>query len=547
MVFWTNIKRLLYIISVIMGHGLAQLFGGRLNKLPLLGSRLPPGDVSGPVRLRMILEDLGGTFIKLGQMMSLQPDVLSFAYCNALYDLLDRVAPFEFEQVRQIFVRELGKPPEEIFEFISTEPIATASIGQVHIARLNGRKIVVKIQRPEVDTDFMGDIRLMKTMVNLIKTVRLTALYWLIEPISEFVTWTQEELDYQHEARYMEHLRKDARGNSAERIPMVYWRLTTRRLLVMEFLDGVTLIDYLRNMDENNQLLDRRLEDMNFEPNQFARNIIDNFLGDTFRYGLFHADLHPANLIIMPNNTVGYVDFGITGVLSQYSRKELVSLTLAYTRADLDSMCMAFFKVSSLDEDSDVAGFRKGLQQYADDWYEARGDHRKLKKNFTLVMLDMLRLSRQTGIWPERDVIKYIRSAIASDGIITRFAPEFDVGAYLATSCERFLKEAYMPSFSPENMVDWTVSTGNLVRDGATRMVSLLHHLTYIDAAAERQTSSDISANRITNLGIVVLVISFLITAGGEPVEFGLNIFTVELSLLALAGTMLGHAILKGR
>jgi len=547
MYFWANLRRLIHIISVVTGHALAYISRGWLNRLPLVGRKLPAADLTGPVRLRTILEELGGTFIKLGQMMSLQPDVLSFAYCNALYDLLDRVAPFDFEQVEQIFIKELGRPPGDIFEVFSENPIATASIGQVHLARLKGRKIAVKIQRPEVDTDFMGDIRLMKAAINFIKRIHLTALYWLIEPISEFISWTQEELDYQHEARYMEHLRKDARGNSHERIPMVYWRYTTRRLLVMEFLEGITLIDFLRNMDTDNQLHKRRLKEMNFEPNQFARNIIDNFLGDTFRYGLFHADLHPANLIILPNNTVGYVDFGITGVLSHYSRKELVSLTLAYTRGDLDSMCMAFFKVSILDEDSDVAGFRKGLQQFADDWYEARGDHRRLKKNFTLVMLDMLRLSKQTGIWPERDVIKYIRSSIASDGIITRFAPEFDVGAYLAISCERFLREAVMPSLSPESMVEWTVSTGNLVRGGASRLVSLSHHLMYIDTGTNGRMTDEADTQHITHLGMVVLAISILMTASGEPVELGLNLFTVESGLLALTGSMLMHAILKVR
>jgi ubiquinone biosynthesis protein len=547
MFFQANLRRLLYIIFVVIGHALAHFTRGWLHRLPIIGKKLTSSQLNGPDRLRTVLEDLGGTFIKLGQMMSLQPDVLTFEYCNALYDLLDRVAPFEYEKVEQIIFSELGKSPQDIFESFSESPLATASIGQVHMARLKGRKIVVKIQRPEVDTDFMGDIRLMKTLLSLIKRTHLTALYWLVEPISEFVSWTQEELDYQNEARYMDRLRKDARSNIRERIPMVYWRFTTRRLLVMEYLDGITLIDYLREMDKDNQLLRQRLKEMDFEPNQFARNIIDNFLGDTFRYGLFHADLHPANLLILPNNTVGYVDFGITGVLSPYSRKELVSLTLAYTRGDLDGMCMAFFKVSALDEKSDVGGFRKGLQQFADDWYEARGDHRQLKKNFTLVMLDMLRLSKQTGIWPERDVIKYIRSAIASDGIITRFAPEFDVGAYLATSCERFLREAYTPPLSPEALVDWTVSSGNLVRDGATRLVSLLNHLTYMDTGTNQKMTSEAETQRITHLGIVVLAISILMTSSGEPVEFGLNLFTVEIGLLALAGSMLMSAIIKVR
>ena len=161
MFFQANLRRLLYIIFVVIGHALAHFTRGWLHRLPIIGKKLTSSQLNGPDRLRTVLEDLGGTFIKLGQMMSLQPDVLTFEYCNALYDLLDRVAPFEYEKVEQIIFSELGKSPQDIFESFSESPLATASIGQVHMARLKGRKIVVKIQRPEVDTDFMGDIRLM--------------------------------------------------------------------------------------------------------------------------------------------------------------------------------------------------------------------------------------------------------------------------------------------------------------------------------------------------------------------------------------------------
>src|SRR5262249_12108635 len=150
------------------------------------------------------------------------------------------------------------------------------------------------------------------------------------------------------EARYMEQLRSNARSNACEYVPAVYWEYTTRRALVVEFLEGVTVLDYLRMLETGDELRAHRLKALGFDPNQFARNIIDNFLGDAFRYGMFHADLHPANLMILPGNVVGYIDFGITGVLSRYSRRNLVALTLAYTRADIDGMCASFFKVSAM-------------------------------------------------------------------------------------------------------------------------------------------------------------------------------------------------------
>ena len=190
---------------------------------------------------------------------------------------------------------------------------------------------------------------------------------------------------------------------------------------------------------------------------------------------MFHADLHPANLMILPNSIVGYIDFGITGVISSYMRQHLVALTLAYARGDLDGMFAAFFKVSALDTHADPEGFRRGLQTLSGEWYMMEGKQRRLLKNITLVMLDLLKLSRQTGMWPERDVIKYIRSAIAIDGLITRFAPTFDVGQYLEMICNSYLKwHGRQELFAFDALVDWSSASAHLLHDGALRAVALL-------------------------------------------------------------------------
>src|SRR5207237_6683610 len=149
------------------------------------------------------------------------------------------------------------------------------------------------------------------------------------------------------------------------------WDLTTRRTLVMEFMPGITVLEYLRALGKGKdkgkgnggEWTLRRLRAAGFDPNRFARHIIENFLGDAFRFGVFHADLHPANLLILPGDRVGYVDFGITGVLSRYSRRHLVAMTLAYTRADVDGMAEAFFKLTTSEADADPAAFRARLAE----------------------------------------------------------------------------------------------------------------------------------------------------------------------------------------
>ncbi len=200
-------------------------------------------------------------------------------------------------------------------------------------------------------------------------------------------------------------------------MPTLYRELTTPRILVAELLEGITVLDYIRSLEAGSNTYDDHLARIGFDPEEFARNIIRNFVRDAFTDGLFHADLHPANLIIQPDSAVGYVDFGITGSLSRYARRSLVALTLALTRADADQMMVHFLRLSPTDDDSDVPAFRRGLDDALDRWYDLDRDEPEMIENYTRVMLDFLRLSRETGVWPTPDVIRYIRSVITADGL----------------------------------------------------------------------------------------------------------------------------------
>src|SRR5262249_18720323 len=152
----------------------------------------------------------------------------------------------------------------------------------------------------------------------------------------------------------------------------------------------------------------QRLKAIGFDGRRFAANIIDNFLNDAFRHGIYHADLHPANLMILPGNVVDYIDFGITGVLSPYSHRHLVLMTLALAQGDMETLSNQFLKLSVYDGASDLEGFRVGLAALSRDWYDHDGRKERLRVNFTRVMTDMLHLSRRTRVMPERDIVKYI-------------------------------------------------------------------------------------------------------------------------------------------
>jgi ubiquinone biosynthesis protein len=311
---------------------------------------------------------------------------------------------------------------------------------------------------------------------------------------------------------------------------------------VVEFLDGVTMLEYLRALGTGDEMVLHNVESSGFDPNQFARNIVDNFLSDACNHGMFHADLHPANLMILPGNSVGYIDFGITGLLSQYSSHNLVALTLAFTRADLNHLYSAFIKSSALGPNADVEEFRDGLKNFADDWYTIEGNKRRLRKTFTLVMLDMLDLSRKTDVWPERDIIKYIRSAIAIDGLIARFAPDFNLAQYLERVCGRHIKwQMRRALFSYDTFIGVSSAGSRLMSDGALRVATLIDRYARgelvgsADKGAAKQFAGAALRMRAIWLAVAVFIVTLLITVTPASAQLGVNLFTAEIVFITVA------------
>lgn len=547
---WLSLHRLGRILLVVARHGLALAVARAASRWPVLRHRLPEAGLSGPERLRTFFEDLGGTFVKFGQMLALQPDILPLAYCDALLKLLDRIEPFPYGDAERICIQELGRPPDEIFDSFDRQPIATASLGQVYVAWLAGRKVAVKIQRPNAEIDFVNDIRLMVAAVWLIRRLRARRLYWLLAPTGEFISWSAEELDYRNEAGYSEELRGHAVDNPVQHVPAVFPRFTTRRTLVVEFLEGHTLLEYLRARDQDDELVLHRLRAIGFDRERFANNLINNFLGDAFRHGIYHADLHPANLMILEDNVVGYIDFGITGRMSRYSRHHLVAMTLSLTQGDVEGMYAEYLKITAYDSTSDLAGFRAGLERLAVAWYEDVGGERRLRSKITQIFNDMLQLSRQKNVMPERDIVKYIRSAIAIDGLLARFLPSFDIGQKIGESCALYLRwEERRGLLTPERLLDWVTAGSRLLQHGpgqASHALGRLGERGRLDPALPAPAGErDDEALRVRSLQLAsaVLGASVLVAATPEPVRLGLNLWTAELLFAGTAAVLLAGSL----
>lgn len=517
--------RAMRVFLVAARHGVAHAL-----RRWLLGQR-----PHGPQRLRRLLEDLGGVYLKLGQLLSLQPDILPPRYCRALSDLLDRVPAFPFREVEALFQTELGQSPLEIFEDFDRKPLATASIAQVHAAVLNGRPVAVKVRRPTVGRDFEPDLRLIRQGERLLRRWGPRRWAWLPGALQELDRWTREELDFRCEARVLAMVRRDAEGRAGEVIPALVEALSGPRILVAELLEGPTLLTALRRLESGAGVPE------GIDPEAVAGHIVDNFTDSAFRRGLFHADLHPANLLILPGSTVGYVDFGIAGSLSAHSRRSLLRMILALHQGDDRAFHRAFLQIAVLRPGSDPAALGRGIGQLLAGWSGSLEATTEAPRRFTLLMLDLLTLSRTTNVWPAPEVLRYFRSAISTDGLIQRFAPGFDLGARLDAGCRRLMEEMTLrDQASMAALADWGAAGMRWWAAEATRAAAPA--LT-VDGSLEETGGKSRSPGRRA-IQLLLLGSGCALAALFHPApHWGLNLFSAELIATGAATLSLVSAL----
>ncbi len=267
-------------------------------------------------RLREMLEELGPTFVKFGQLLSTRPDLLPSDVITELRKLQDAARPIPFDQVRMVVEGELGMTVEQAFESFDEVPIGAASVGQVHVAVLpGGQEVVVKVQRPDAADKFAADIDLLHHLARLAKDrVKRLSFIDLSGLVDEFARTVRQELDYRNEARYDEAVRRNFSDSANVTVPLIHWRRTTTRLLTMERLEGPTLA----HVDLDAMSVDER--------RILAARIAETWMQMVFGDGLFHADPHPANIIVLDPDHIGLVDFGMMGSLSTADREAAVRL-----------------------------------------------------------------------------------------------------------------------------------------------------------------------------------------------------------------------------
>lgn len=321
-----------------------------LSKVERKKRHVKPADL--PVKLRKSMEHLGGSFVKLGQLLSLRQDLIPKEYCKEFEKLQDSVESFSFVQVKKILKEELKHPIKEIFSEFYEKPIAAASIGQVHKAKLlNGKLVAVKVQRLKIKEKFEADIDLLRHLVDLAKKhIEELRNYDLKSIVDEFEKYTRDEMDYVKEARNISTFYSRFSDDVNVKIPKVYEDYSTRKVLVMEFIDGVPI-------DSDHELME-----MKSDKSILADNLANFFLKQVFEVGVFHADPHPSNVFVLKNNRIALLDYGIVGVLLPDIKERLNNFLISLVERNTGEIVehfimMGFLEESNKDLENDLTMF----------------------------------------------------------------------------------------------------------------------------------------------------------------------------------------------
>lgn len=361
-----GIRRFGTITRVLFKHGLGDV-GERLFSVRDGKSRdeadeehLFKAGFPSPRRIRLVLEELGPSFIKLGQLMSTRADLFPPEYIEEFKKLQDSVPPIPFGDVKAVIEKELKRPLDSVFASFDPDSIAAASVGQVHMARLfTGEKVAVKIIRPGIEKKIREDVRLMYNLAEKVeRAFEVGRIIGAVNLVKEFERIIFRELDMLIEAGSIEKFASNFKEDDEIYIPKVYWEQTTKSVLVMEHIDGIKMDDV------------ERIQAHGIDPRDVALIGLRSFSRQLMQFGFFHADPHPGNTIVMYDGRVSLVDFGITGYLDDETMRQIANLFLGYAEHDYDMIMDALQEAGLInDETMDLTAFRIDLKDMSEAFY----------------------------------------------------------------------------------------------------------------------------------------------------------------------------------
>lgn len=458
------------------------------------------------IKLRESLQELGPTFIKLGQIASSRRDLVPEEIAVELEKLQDDVLSFPFETVREIVETELGEKLENVYENFEAEPLATASIGQVHIARLfSGEEVAVKIQRPDIVPSIESDLNILHMITRLLERKFAWARrYNLLDMIDEFSSSLRNELDYRLEGRNGERIAKQFIDTPDIHIPRIYWTHTSKKVLTMEMIRGIKA-----NRSE-------KLKAEGYDLKIIASRIAESLLHQVLEEGFFHGDPHAGNIYILPGNRIAYLDFGMVGRLNDDLKYHFASLIIGLQQGDTNGMIKTFTKWGILDDNTNMNALKRDIESLITAYYDVPLEEISLGK----VMVDIFSIAYKHQIEIPNDIAILGKVILTTESIIEQLDPSFSIMQAVEPYGKKLILERYHPQHIAEH-------TWNLLRENVEHLSKLPKDLKDIASVIKKGklgldvNVTDVQAfmkrlDRISNrLSFSIILLSFSILMVG--------------------------------
>jgi len=412
---YRHLVRYQQIIGIILKYGFENIIDAMgidhyLDKIPF---SKPHQKLSRNQRIRMVLEELGPTFIKMGQVLSSRPDLIPLDLTRELAVLQDKVPSFAFEQVSQIIHAEFGSPIDDVFHTFEPAPFASASIGQVHRAELSPNEAVaVKIQRPGIRKIVEVDLEIIHYLAQVMeKNLEEMAIFRPVKIVEEFARSLEKELDYTVEAANMEQMADQFAKTPSIHIPGVYWSHSTQRVLCMEFIRGIKADD-IEAIDRAG--LDRKM---------ITCTGADFVMRQVFEFGFFHADPHPGNIFILEDQRICMIDFGMTGFVDLSTRELFIDLLQGLASKNTRNTARLLCRLTEPDAPVNMPELEKDISQFCAVYLS-----RKLEETSPSRMIhQFLEICTRHGLRIPPDLFLMMKAFVSIEGVARKLDPRFDM------------------------------------------------------------------------------------------------------------------------
>ncbi|WP_305042581.1 ABC1 kinase family protein [Geoalkalibacter sp.] len=547
-----SIKRYRNILGILIkygfGHVVEQL---NINYYLELGRRIvtlgtAPKNIdrlTQAERLRLAMEELGPTFVKLGQILSTRPDVIPREYIEEFRKLQDKVPSVPVAELQEQIRRELGLPVEEVYASFDPVPIAAASIAQVHRATLrSGESVVVKVRRPGILEIVETDLDIMAGLAYLIENhLPGGDLYDPSGLVKEFRRTIYREMDFTREGHTIDRFAANFEGDETVYVPRVYWDFTGETVLTLEYVDGIKVSDL------------QVLVDKGYDLKIIARHGADAFLKQVLVHGLFHGDPHPGNFFILEGNIICMLDYGMVGRLDGELKYRLVDLLLGVLQRDVDRIISLMLYSGEISDETDRKGLKRDLSEFIDDYYETPLG----ELNVGRLLMEFVDLMNAYSIKFPSDLMLLAKALVTMDGIGRQLDPDFNRVDHLKPFIEKLVHERLSPGNVSREFLGIMQSYGSLMKNLPRDLKEFINRVNRnkfkIDLehrGLEKLISEfDKSSNRLSFalvIGSLIVGSSLIIQSDKGPQLFGFPVLGIlGYTIAGILGLWLAVAILR--